>query len=161
MYNDVTRLESHVFFYGLRKGEETTLSIGEGKELIIKFIEQSEPNEEGYRTLTFEVNGAMREVKILDKHQAVTAERRLKADKSNPAHLGSTIPGTVEQVLVKEGDPITVNQPLMIVEAMKMETTVVSKVNGTVDKLYVKPGDRVNSEDLLISFVVEEKAEEK
>ena len=103
----------------------------------------------------------MREVKILDKHQAVTAERRLKADKSNPAHLGSTIPGTVEQVLVKEGDPITVNQPLMIVEAMKMETTVVSKVNGTVDKLYVKPGDRVNSEDLLISFVVEEKAEEK
>ncbi len=161
MYNDVTRLESHVYFYGLRKGEETTLSIGEGKELIIKFIEQSEPNAEGYRTLTFEVNGAMREVKILDKHQAVTAERRLKADKSNPAHLGSTIPGTVEQVLVKEGDPITVNQPLMIVEAMKMETTVVSKVNGTVDKLYVKPGDRVNSEDLLVSFVVEEKAEEK
>ena len=161
MYNDVTRLESHVYFYGLRKGEETTLSIGEGKELIIKFIEQSEPNAEGYRTLTFEVNGAMREVKILDKHQAVTAERRLKADKSNPAHLGSTIPGTVEQVLGKDGDPITVNPPLMIVEDIKMETTVVSKVNGTVDKLYVKPGDRVNSEDLLISFVVEEKAEEK
>lgn len=42
-----------------------------------------------------------------------------------------------------------------------METTVVSKVNGSVDKLYVKPGDRVNSEDLLVSFVVEEKAEEK
>ena len=30
MYNDVTRLESHVYFYGLRKGEETYLNIGEG-----------------------------------------------------------------------------------------------------------------------------------
>ena len=156
MYNDVTRLESHVYFYGLRKGEETTLSIGEGKELIIKFLEKSEPNEEGYRTLTFEVNGSMRDVQILDKHQEVKSDRRLKADKSNPCHLGSTIPGTVEQVLVKEGDPVTVNMPLMIVEAMKMETTVVSKVDGVVDKLYVKQGDRVNAEDLLISFVIGE-----
>jgi pyruvate carboxylase len=36
-----------------------------------------------------------------------------------------------------------------------METTVVSKVSGTVDKLYVTPGDRVNNEDLLISFILE------
>lgn len=156
MYNDVTRLESHVYFYGLRKGEETTLSIGEGKELIIKFLEKSAPNEEGYRTLTFQVNGTMRDVQILDKNLEIKSDRRLKADKSNPAHLGSSIPGTVEQVLVQEGDEVKVNMPLMIVEAMKMETTVVSKVNGVVDKLYVKQGDRVNAEDLLISFEIKE-----
>ena len=63
-YNDVTRLESHVYFYGLRKGEETTLTIGEGKDLIIKFVDMSEPDENGYRLLEFEVNGSMREVKI-------------------------------------------------------------------------------------------------
>lgn len=45
----------------------------------------------------------------------------------------------METVLVKEGDEVKVNQPLMIVEAMKMETTFVSKVNGKVDKLYVAP----------------------
>ena len=44
----------------------------------------------------------------------------------------------------------------MIVEAMKMETTFVSKVNGKVDKLYVAPGDRVNMEDLLVSFILDE-----
>ena len=38
IYNDVTRLESHVYFYGLRKGEETYLKIGEGKELLIKYL---------------------------------------------------------------------------------------------------------------------------
>ena len=42
--------------------------------------------------------------------------------------------------------------PLMTVEAMKMETTVVSKVNGSVDKIYVKEGDAVHQDDLLISF---------
>ena len=85
--------------------------------------------------------------------------RKLKADKANPCHLGSTIPGTVETVLVKEGDHVTVNQPLMIVEAMKMETTFVSNVNGTIDKIYAAPGERVNTEDLLISFVLDEEEE--
>ena len=66
------------------------------------------------------------------------------------------VKGTVETVLVKEGDEVKVNQPLMIVEAMKMETTFVSKVNGKVDKLYVAPGDRVNTEDLLVSFILDE-----
>ncbi len=158
-YNDVTRLESHVYFYGLRKGEETTLKISEGKDLIIKFVEMSDPDADGNRTLTFEVNGVLRELPILDKNLEVITDRKLKADKNNPCHLGSTIPGTVEQVLVKEGDVVTVNMPLMVVEAMKMETTFVSKVNGKVDKLYVTPGDRVNTEDLLISFVLPEDEE--
>ena len=86
-------------------------------------------------------------------------DRKLKADKTNPCHLGSTIPGTVETVLVKEGDHVTVNQPLMIVEAMKMETTFVSNVNGTIDKIYAAPGERVNTEDLLISFILDEEEE--
>ena len=154
-YNDVTRLESHVYFYGLRKSEETTIKIGEGKDLIIKFLELSDPDARGNRILTFEVNGMLREISVLDKKLEIVTDRKLKAEKHNPAHLGSTIPGTVEKILVKEGDPVTVNMPLMVVEAMKMETTVVSKVTGTVDKLYVSPGDRVNNEDLLISFLLE------
>lgn len=155
-YNDVTTLESHVYFYGLRKGEETVLKAGEGNDILIKFISESDPDDEGYRTLTFEVNGVLREQKILDKTLEVVVDRKLKAEKGNPAHLGSTIPGTVETVLVKEGDKVTPNQPLMIVEAMKMETTFVSNVTGTVDKIYVVPGDHVNTEDLLISFVLDD-----
>ena len=48
--------------------------------------------------------------------------------------------------------------PIMTVEAMKMETTVVSTVNGKVDKIYVEPGDSVHQEDLLISFIIDEEA---
>ena len=156
-YNDVTRLESHVYFYGLREGEETILTLEEGKDLIIKYSGMRDLSKDGMRTLQFEVNGSMREIKVLDKNQEVKSDRKLKADKSNPAHLGSTIPGTVAKVLVKEGDEVTVNMPLMTVEAMKMETTVVSRVAGKVDKIYVAEGDSVSQDDLLISFeIVEE-----
>ena len=160
-YNDVTTLESHVYFYGLRKGEETVLKAGVGQEILIKFIDMSDPDKDGYRVLTFEVNGVLRELRVLDKTLEVLVDRRMRADKTNPCHLGSTIPGTVETVLVKKGERVKVNQPLMIVEAMKMETTFVSKVDGTVDEIYVSPGDRVNAEDLLITFTLDEEGAEE
>ncbi len=163
MYNDVTRLESHVFFFGLAKGEETYLRLSEGKEVLIKYMETSDPDAFGVRSVMFAVNGAIRTVKIQDKHLEVKSDLHMKAEKGNPQHLGSSIPGTIGKILVKEGDVVTKNTPLMTVEAMKMETTVVSRVNGTVDKLYVKAGDSVHQDDLLISFhfLEEEPAEEE
>ena len=155
-YNDVSRLDSHVYFYGLKKGEETVLRIGEGKAIIIKYIDMTEPNEEGYRTLTFEINGIMREVTILDKSLEVKSDRKLKAEKNNPAHLGSPIPGTVSKIFVKEGDKVEKNTVIMTVEAMKMETSVLSKVAGVVDEIYVHEGGAVNQEELLVSFKVDE-----
>ena len=151
-YNDVSSLDSHVFFYGLRKGEETVLSIGEGKQLLIKYIDTSEPNEDGVRTVSFEINGVMRDVYIQDKHLEVKLDRKLKADKNNPLHLGSTIPGTICKILVKEGEEVKKNQSLMTVEAMKMETTFVAKEDGFIDKIYVAEGDSVSQDDLLITF---------
>ena len=44
------------------------------------------------------------------------------------------------------------NMPLMTVEAMKMETIVVSTIEGVVDKIYVKPGETVHQDDLMMSF---------
>lgn len=154
-YNDVSKLESHVFFYGLKKGEETTLNIGEGKEVILRYLDMSEPNEQGLRALTFEINGVIREVKVLDKNLEVNTDQKLKAEKGNPCQLGSPIPGTVGKILVKEGDKVDKNGMLMTVEAMKMETSIVAKVSGVVDKIYIKEGERVMQEQLLITFKAE------
>ncbi|MBR6652403.1 MAG: pyruvate carboxylase, partial [Anaerotignum sp.] len=153
VYTDVSKLSSDVFFFGLAKGEETVLEIGEGKEITIKYVDMTEPNEEGLRSLTFEINGVMREIKVLDKHLEVKSDGKLKADKNNPFHLGSSILGTVSKVLVKEGDEVKKNQPLLTVEAMKMETSVVAKEDGVIDKIYVKEGEKVSQGDLLVSFV--------
>ena len=156
-YNDVSKLESHVYFYGLRPNEETTIQLVEGRDTLIKFVRASEPDANGYRTLEFEVNGFYREVRILDRHFEVRADRRLKTDPRNPGHLGAAIPGVITGLRVKEGDHVAKNDPLLTIEAMKMETTVTSKVSGTVDKIYVKDGDEINQNDLLISFAVDDK----
>lgn len=154
-YTDVSKLTSDVFFYGLAKNEETSIEIGEGKNILIKYIDMSEPDAEGFRALTFEINGVMREIKVLDKHLEVKSDGKLKADKNNPFHLGSSIPGTVSKILVKEGEEVKKNQPLLTVEAMKMETSIVANQDGIVDKIYVKESEKVSQGDLLVSFVQE------
>lgn len=155
-YHDVSKLESHVYFYGLRPGEETTFQIEDGEDTLIKFISMSEPDEQGYRSLQFEVNGFYREIRIMDKHYEVKADNRLKTDKKNPKHLGASLPGTICDIAVKEGDRVEKGMQLMVIEAMKMETTVRSHVSGYIDKLYVKDGDEVNQDALLVSFILDE-----
>ena len=150
MYHNVSKLDSHVFFYGLRKGEETILNIEAGKDLIIKFIDKSEPNEKGIVNLTFEVNGSMREIQILDKTLKTYNDNKLLAEKLNPNHIGSPLPGTITKIFVKEGENVEINTPLITIEAMKMETTITATKNGTIDIIYAKEGEQVQTQELLI-----------
>ena len=70
--------------------------------------------------------------------------------------VNSPMPGKILSVKTSVGQAVKKGEVLMILEAMKMETTVVSTVNGKVDKIYVKEGEQVNQEDLLISFEIDE-----
>ena len=138
------------------RGEETTIQIEEGNDTLIKVYRQSQNQmKKDIVFYKFEVNGFLREVKILDKHFEVKADRKLKTDPKNPGHLGATLPGTICDIRIKEGDRVQKNMPLMVIEAMKMETTVISKVNGIVDKIYVKDGEEVNEDTLLASFIID------
>ena len=62
------------------------------------------------------------------------------------------LPGRITDVLVAEGDTVTKNQPLMILEAMKMEHTMVAARDGVIDALNVATGDQVAEGALLISI---------
>ena len=93
----------------------------------------------------------LRTVKIQDKNLEIKADRKLKADKTNPQHLGSSIPVQLEK-FCKRRRCRNRKHATSHCRAMKMETTVVSKITGTVDKIYVQQGDTVSQDDLLISF---------
>ena len=95
---------------------------------------------------------SVRTVKIQDKSLEIKSDRKLKADKSNPRHLGSSIPGTVGKVLVKEGDTVTVNMPLMTVEAMKMENEICAAQDGVIASVEVAVGDMVEGGDVLATM---------
>ncbi len=58
-------------------------------------------------------------------------------------------PGNVTQIMVSVGDTVKKGEPLIILEAMKMETPVVAPVNGVVDSLEVEKGQVVRSGQLI------------
>lgn len=60
------------------------------------------------------------------------------------------IPGTVFDILVKVGDKITADQPVLILEAMKMESEISSVYSGTVTKVLVTKGQAVQEDEVLI-----------
>ena len=151
-YSDVSPVPTDVFFYGLTKGEETEVEIEKGKTLFVKLVAVSEPNEEGVRTLFFELNGSPREVTVVDRSLAVETKRRAKADPDNLHHLGSTMPGMVVEVKVKPGQEVKEHDKLVVLEAMKMEMTLTSPLTGVVKDVHVQPRERVEGGDLLIVF---------
>ena len=64
----------------------------------------------------------------------------------------SPMPGTILKVLVKEGDAVKANQPLMVLEAMKMENEIVATQDGTVAGIHVTLGQIINAGDALITI---------
>jgi acetyl/propionyl-CoA carboxylase alpha subunit len=62
------------------------------------------------------------------------------------------MPGTVIRVLVEKGARVEARQPLLVLEAMKMETPLVSPHDGVVGRVHVGEGDRVAGGDVLIEL---------
>ncbi|WP_161978905.1 acetyl-CoA carboxylase biotin carboxyl carrier protein subunit [Streptococcus sp. S784/96/1] len=66
--------------------------------------------------------------------------------------LSAPMPGTILRILVNVGDTVSENQPLMILEAMKMENEIVAASAGTVTGIHVTSGQVVNPGDGLITI---------
>lgn len=60
-----------------------------------------------------------------------------------PGRISSFIPGTVVEVLVKEGDKVALGDDIVVLDAMKMKNRLKSHISGKVIVVNVKPGDRV------------------
>ncbi|MCE5096338.1 pyruvate carboxylase [Staphylococcus devriesei] len=155
-YGDLSLLDTPTFFFGMRNGETVEIEIDTGKRLIIKLETISEADENGNRTIYYVMNGQARRITIKDENVKTNANIKPKADKTNPSHIGAQMPGSVTEVKVAIGDEVKVNQPLLITEAMKMETTIQAPFNGTIKKVTVTNGEAIATGDLLIEI---EKAE--
>ncbi|HEY5954615.1 MAG TPA: biotin/lipoyl-containing protein, partial [Terrimicrobiaceae bacterium] len=150
LYGDVSVLPTPQFYYGMQPGEEITVEIEPGKTLVIKFLTVGEPHPEGNRTAFFELNGQPREVSVLDTSLKVEKVERTKADPANPGQVGAPIPGAVTSIIVEKGGSVAKGDRLLVIEAMKMQTTVYAPIAGTVLDQFVQMGETVDTKDLLI-----------
>ena len=151
-FSDVSVLPTSAFFYGLQAGDEASVDIEEGKTLFIKFVNLSEPDKDGRRAVAFELNGMKREAFILDRGVAPKAKPREQADLADPLQVGAPIPGLIATIAVSVGQKVAKGDKLMMMEAMKMQTTVYAPADGVVESLPVNVGDTVESKDLLLKL---------
>jgi pyruvate carboxylase len=149
-FSDVSMVPTPSFFYGLRPGEEITVSIEEGKVLIIRLITIGEPDKDGRRAVSYELNGIGRDTFILDRKFAPKTKPRPKADPADPAQVPAPIPGLIAQLQVSVGGKVSKGDKLLMMEAMKMQNTVYAPCDGVVEELHVAIGDTVEAKDLLL-----------
>jgi 3-methylcrotonyl-CoA carboxylase alpha subunit len=82
----------------------------------------------------------------------VAATGHPPAGAGGPRALTAPLAGVVVQVAVDEGDHVEARQPLVILEAMKMEHTVEATTAGTVARIRCSTGDRVQAGDILVEL---------
>ena len=151
-FSDVSAIPTPAFFYGLKPGEEISVSIETGKVLFIKLINVGAPDNEGRRVISYELNGMPREAVVQDKSVAPKTKSRVKADAADPLQLGAPIPGMITALAVSVGSKVAKGDKLVTLEAMKMQTTIYAQQDGVVAELLVAVGDSAEAGDLLVKL---------
>ncbi len=151
-FGDVSVIPTAAFFYGMGEREEVAIDIDAGKTLVIRMQGSAPSEEEGVVKMFFELNGQPRTMRI-EKAGAKPAHRRAQADPANPSHVPAPMPGMVVTVSVKPGQVVKAGDPLVSIEAMKMETQLRVDRDGTVRAVHVKSGDTIAAHDLLLEIV--------
>ncbi|HLX71470.1 MAG TPA: pyruvate carboxylase [Verrucomicrobiae bacterium] len=151
-FSDVSVLPTSAFFYGLFHREEITFEIEEGKTLIVRRVNVSDADKDGRRTITFELNGVTRETFVTDKKIVPQSKARLKANLTDPLQVAAPIPGLISAISVTTGAKVAKGDRLLMMEAMKMQTTIYAGADGVVESINVQIGDTVESKDLLVQL---------
>jgi biotin carboxyl carrier protein len=96
-------------------------------------------------TFTVETPFSMQRLKVLSTGKGKAEKESLKAP----------MPGKIIDVLVREGSNVLRGEPLMILEAMKMQNEIQSPVNGKIIRVLAKPNSNVMKDDMLIEIKVD------
>jgi len=147
-YGKVKLVPTPAFFFGLKPNEEIIVSISRGKNILIKYLNITEPNELGNRLVFFNLNGQTRSIEVKDTSIQSKIVVNQKAVGEN--QIGAPLQGSLSKILVKEGDAVDVNTPLFTIEAMKMESTVTSPIEGVVEKVVLKEKTLMEQDDLVL-----------
>jgi len=134
------------------------VELSRGNVVNIKYKAKGELQPNGNREVFFEANGIPRVVEVRDRglgKDAAAGARKPQRDKADTSDLGSVAaPMAGEVVEVKAdvipGSSVVAGQPLVVLSAMKMETSVAAPCSGTVKHVAVIKGDQLDTGDLLV-----------
>lgn len=143
-------VDGEVLNWDIRKFNESLFHIIYQEE---SFIAELVKLDTEAKEASFKINNELVEVKLKDRFD-------LLLEKLGMAHLASKkvqdikapMPGLILKIIVEEGSQISKDDPLVILEAMKMENVIKSPIDGTISKIHVGIGENVEKNHKLIEF---------
>jgi len=145
----IAELDGHSYPYEWEDfgGGEFHLRTGTGNY----HVQLLERQPDGY--LLFQVNGKLYRTRVKDEKQQLLSEMGFNQD-SAPGEIRVTapMPGKVLQILVDEGSDVSAGDPIVILEAMKMENELRASGNGRVHAIHCHTGSSVEKHQLLVSI---------
>lgn len=136
------RLDGREMFVGVAQAGENRLSlIRDGKCFEVR-------RANGGGNLQVFVASKVFEVAVRDP-RSLGNRKPTPAGEAGPQKVIASMPGKVVRVLAVEGEKISAGQPILVMEAMKMQSEVRSPKAGTLTKLHARAGNNANAGDLL------------
>jgi len=145
-------LPTPIYFYGMQPGDEIAVTLQAGKTMIIRLQALSETDEDGNVRAFFELNGQPRVITVPNRGAVAARPARRKADEADARQIGAPMPGTISAILVREDQVVTQGEPLLGIEAMKMEAQITAPRDGTVKAIFVRVGEQLDAKDLVLEL---------
>ncbi len=106
----------------------------------------------GRRQLYLTMDGVPHEVAFEPLNDFQSEGPAGRAQATHPGHVSTSMPGNIVSVLVEVGDDLHAGQPVLVTEAMKMETEIQATIDGCVKAVHVNRGDRVTPGEVLLEI---------
>lgn len=105
------------------------------------------------KTVVIKVNGTLYTVELKDRYDDLMKSLGMEGGSKNKVSvLKAPMPSMVLDILVKEGDAVEKDTPLLILEAMKMENVIKSPTSGSIKKIVAVKGTAVEKNVVLMEF---------
>ena len=147
-FGDVSVLDTVDYLYGLERGVEHIVDIGQGIRLFVGLEAVGDPDDKGMRTVMAVMNGQLRPIAVRDRSIAVDSRTVERADSGNPNHLAAPFAGVVS-IRVSPGASVLKGEAIATIEAMKMEAAITAPHSGVVERVVFTGTQQVEGGDLI------------